>query len=433
MAGLFVGCAQFEVQEGWPKTNLSVALDAIRRLAQRGAGLVLLPEMFSTGFHYEGLAGLATGTPAILGRLREEAARLGVAICGSMPEPEEGRIFNTSYLIDERGELAAAYRKVHLFSPTGEPRHFAAGDTAVVGVAAGLRLGLLTCYDLRFPELARALCLAGAQALCVVAQWPAARAAHWRLLTRARALENQLYLVACNGCGSTAGGLDLAGGSVVVSPQGEVLAEAGTRAEEILAPLEPDRTEEFRRLLPALAERRPQAYRHVEKGPARGLKNPAAKVMSIEDCAPRLAAIRAGGGRIVFTNGCFDLLHVGHVRYLALARCLGDCLVVGMNTDGSVRALKGDTRPLVPEERRSEVLAALEVVDFVIPFSELTPERLICLIQPDVLVKGADWRPEAVVGREIIEARGGRVVLIDTTPGASTTALIEAVRSRSSA
>lgn len=420
MSQVQAGCVQFAVREGDVAANLAAALAGVGRLAERGARLVLLPEMFTTGFHYPALSELAKGSPQAVAQLREEAARLGVALCGSLPELDGERLYNTSYLIDERGEVCARYRKVHLFQPTGEHRHFNGGAAPALGVAAGLRLGLLTCYDLRFPELARALALAGAQALCVVAQWPAARLEHWRLLARARALENQLFLCACNCCGASAGGLKFAGHSLISAPQGGVLAEAGEGPEEILAPLDWRAAEEFRKALPAMSGRQPAAY-HLPCGPG--------KLTTASELAPRLAAIQASGGRVVFTNGCFDLLHVGHVRYLAQARACGDCLVVGLNTDGSVARLKGPGRPVVGEARRAEVLAALEAVDWVVLFAEDTPERLIGQLQPDVLVKGADWRPEAIVGREIVEARGGRVVLIEVTPGASTSALIAAIKS----
>jgi rfaE bifunctional protein nucleotidyltransferase chain/domain len=138
---------------------------------------------------------------------------------------------------------------------------------------------------------------------------------------------------------------------------------------------------------------------------------------------------RAKGKRIVFTNGCFDLMHVGHVRYLQAARDLGDLLVVGVNTDKSVRALnKGTGRPIVPESQRAEVLAALASVDFVVLFDEPDPGRLIAELQPDVLVKGGDWLPDQIVGRDTVEARGGIVKTIPLVPGVSTTALINKIK-----
>ena len=134
------------------------------------------------------------------------------------------------------------------------------------------------------------------------------------------------------------------------------------------------------------------------------------------------------GGRVVFTNGVFDLLHPGHVRYLQDARRLGALLIVAINSDRSVRAIKEPGRPLNSEDERAEILLSLECVDAVVVFDEDTPHRLIEAIQPDVLVKGADWGPTEIIGRDVVEARGGRVVRIDLAPGYSTTELIRRVQ-----
>jgi len=134
-------------------------------------------------------------------------------------------------------------------------------------------------------------------------------------------------------------------------------------------------------------------------------------------------------GPVVFTNGVFDLLHVGHVTLLEAARAEGDALVVGVNSDASVRRLeKGTDRPIVPEGERARLLAALASVDCVVVFDEETPLELIAVIQPDVLVKGADWAADAIVGRDIVEARGGRVVRAEIEPGYSTTAIIQKIK-----
>ncbi len=154
-----------------------------------------------------------------------------------------------------------------------------------------------------------------------------------------------------------------------------------------------------------------------------------AKKKSRRELIDAVSSDRRSGKRIVFTNGCFDLLHVGHVRYLQAARTLGDRLIVGVNTDHSVRSLsKGPDRPIVPEAQRTEVLAALACVDYVTLFDEPTPLALIAEVQPDVLVKGGDWKPEQIVGRELVEARGGRVIAIPLTPDTSTTGLINKIR-----
>lgn len=139
-------------------------------------------------------------------------------------------------------------------------------------------------------------------------------------------------------------------------------------------------------------------------------------------------AWRAAGRRVVFTNGCFDLLHAGHVHLLEEARAQGDLLVVGLNGDASVRTLKGEGRPVLPAEERAETLLALESVDAVVVYDEDTPRRLIQALLPDVLVKGADWAQDAIVGREEVEAAGGRVVRIELVPGRSTTRLVQQVQ-----
>jgi D-beta-D-heptose 7-phosphate kinase/D-beta-D-heptose 1-phosphate adenosyltransferase len=138
--------------------------------------------------------------------------------------------------------------------------------------------------------------------------------------------------------------------------------------------------------------------------------------------------MRAGGKKVVFTNGCFDLLHPGHVRYLAGARAHGDSLIVGVNTDRSVRAIKGPTRPINDEQDRAEIVAALAAVDAVVIFDEDDPYAIISAIQPDILAKGADWAPDAIIGRDIVEARGGKVIRIALAPGFSTTGMIEKIR-----
>ncbi len=151
-------------------------------------------------------------------------------------------------------------------------------------------------------------------------------------------------------------------------------------------------------------------------------------MVSIEACAAQVRTWQADGRIVVFTNGVFDLLHAGHVRYLAAARAEGDHLVVALNTDETVRAAKGPDRPVHPAAERAELVAALRVVNLAVIFAEPTPADLIALLQPDVLVKGADWPLDGIVGRDTVWARGGRVVRIPTEEGHSTTGLIGRVR-----
>jgi len=140
-----------------------------------------------------------------------------------------------------------------------------------------------------------------------------------------------------------------------------------------------------------------------------------------------LTELRRQGKRIIFTNGCFDLLHPGHIHTLTRAKALGDVLAVGINSDASVKRLKGAQRPILNETERALLLSALEAVDYVTLFTEDTPLELICLLRPQVLVKGGDWSPEAIVGKEAVEADGGEVVLIPYQPGFSTTGVIERI------
>lgn len=155
---------------------------------------------------------------------------------------------------------------------------------------------------------------------------------------------------------------------------------------------------------------------------------PARILSSYDEAAAAAHDARARGDRVVFTNGVFDLLHPGHVRYLEEARQLGDVLIVGINSDRSVRRNKGEERPILPQDERGELLAALRCVDAVVVFDEETPHTIICAVQPDVLVKGADWGPDNIVGRDVVEARGGRVVRVQLSDGLSTTELIGRVR-----
>lgn len=157
------------------------------------------------------------------------------------------------------------------------------------------------------------------------------------------------------------------------------------------------------------------------------------KVLSIAEAVAFVEHLRHTGKEVVFTNGVFDLLHPGHVRYLQDARREGDALIVAVNSDRSVRAVKGPARPVNPEGERAEVLAALACVDAVVVFDEDDPQQIISRLQPDVLVKGADWAENAIVGRETVELRGGRVVRIALADGYSSSAIIEKVRSAGSA
>ncbi len=151
-------------------------------------------------------------------------------------------------------------------------------------------------------------------------------------------------------------------------------------------------------------------------------------VLTLEQAILRFGREKRNGRRVVFSNGCFDLLHPGHIRSLEMARALGDVLIVGLNSDASVRQLKGQGRPVISERERAEILAALESVDAVVIFDDLTPRELIARLLPDILVKGGDWPGDQIVGREEVESAGGRVVSIPVVPGYSTSAILQKIR-----
>jgi D-beta-D-heptose 7-phosphate kinase/D-beta-D-heptose 1-phosphate adenosyltransferase len=154
------------------------------------------------------------------------------------------------------------------------------------------------------------------------------------------------------------------------------------------------------------------------------------KIKSLEQLVGERRALGCDGKRVVFTNGCFDLLHPGHVRYLAEARSLGDALVVALNSDRAVRELKGPSRPILAEDERAEVMAALESVTFVTVFDDVSPLETIVAVAPDVLVKGGDWGLDAIIGREEVEAAGGRVLSLPFVDGCSTSDIIERIAER---
>ncbi len=152
-----------------------------------------------------------------------------------------------------------------------------------------------------------------------------------------------------------------------------------------------------------------------------------AKIKPLDELVCELDRLKQQERRIVFTNGCFDLLHTGHTRYLEAARSYGDVLVVAVNSDSSVKKIKGDKRPLLPQDERAELLAALSVVDYVLVFDEPDPHHILSSIVPDILVKGGDWAPDEIIGRDIVETAGGKVIVVPEIPGRSTSKIIQSI------
>jgi predicted amidohydrolase len=249
---------QFNVKQGDVDTNLAYVREALARIAAQGANLAVLPEMWSSGFSYKNLNELALRTQGIVDELLELSRTHKLVIIGSMPEPNGDKVFNALYVIDN-GSLAGVYRKMHLFSLLGEERAFSGGDSWLCAETSLGKVGVIICYDLRFPELSRRLAIEGAQVICVPAQWPKPRQEHWRTLLRARAMENQLFIVACNACGII-GKLDFFGMSMIIDAKGELLAEAGEGEGEIVASLDMQAMTDWRAQIPCFNDRKPECY-----------------------------------------------------------------------------------------------------------------------------------------------------------------------------
>jgi predicted amidohydrolase len=258
MSSIKAAAIQFTVAQGDVDANLAYVRAALPRVADQGANLVVLPEMWSSGFSYRNLNELALRTEGIVDELLKLSAHHRLVIIGSMPEPNGDKVFNTIYVVDN-GRLAGVYRKIHLFSLLGEDRAFSGGDSWLLADTSIGKVGVIICYDLRFPELSRRLALEGAQVICVPAQWPKPRQEHWRTLLRARAIENQLFVVSCNTCG-TVGKLDFFGMSMIIDPKGEVVAEAGEEQREIVAELDLQMMADWRAQIPCFNDRKPASY-----------------------------------------------------------------------------------------------------------------------------------------------------------------------------
>lgn len=256
MKPVFASIFQFDIKRGDVAYNLQLVLENLEKCPE---GVVVLPEMWACGFDYKKLPEHALKTPELLDELSAIAKKKNLIISGTLPELMDGRVFNTAYLIDANGKIAGVYRKVHLFLAGGEGKGFIPGEsTAVFDTEIG-PIGMVICYDLRFPELSRTLALKGAKIITISAQWPRPRITHWRTLSRARAIENQLFTVACNRCGKD-GKMDYAGGSIIVSPINEILAEAGEEEALRTGIMDFSVLEDYRKNIPCLKERQPDVY-----------------------------------------------------------------------------------------------------------------------------------------------------------------------------
>lgn len=422
MPRFLVGLVQFTPKPRDVQANLTRIDCTITGLARKGVELVILPELWSTGPLSPRDKALAHKTPSLLGHLQSLAHANGITLVGSLPELSEDRLYNTAYVVGPEG-VVGSYRKIHLFAPFGEEGLFTPGGSAspVWTLVSHKEIGLgpLICFDLRFPEICRHLVWQGAQLLVVSALWPKSRRAHFDLLLQARAVENQCFIAAANAWGQV-GPISFGGGSCVIDPTGEVLGSASDSEDNVVLTIDLETLSTTRKIF--------STARSLQ-----GWLSPSdLKLLDLPSLVVLSRRRRAAGQRLVFTNGCFDLLHAGHVAYLESARRRGDFLVVGVNSDSSVRSLKGSERPITPEGMRAQVLAGLGCVDYVVVFEDLTPIHLIETLRPDVLVKGADWSEEEIVGSDAVRSWGGEVVCIPLVSDLSTTCIVGRIRSISS-
>ena len=389
-------------------------LRLIESLKDKGVSIVVLPELWPSGPISTSNSNVFDKTPEILFKLEAVVSGMdGTAIMCGLPErvelEGENRQYNSAFFIS-RQSTPLAYRKIHLFPPFGEEKVFSPGKSPlpvwyrVKGVELGI--GPAICFDLRFPELFRHYATEGCKLLVCHALWPEERIEHFITLLRARAIENQCFSIGVNAAGKGFGGM-----STVFGPGGELVAQAGRGKETLLCEFDLGKIDEWRnRFLTA----RPQKWH----------KGANQKIMTLDAMEEVVKRRKALGQRCVFTNGCFDILHAGHVAYLEEARRQGDFLVLAINSDVSIRAIKGPLRPINPETMRATVVAGLESVDYVVVFDEPTPIKLIETLLPDVLVKGEDWGEDEIVGAKTVKAHGGRVVRIPFVHDVSTTKII---------
>lgn len=258
MKQLRCAAIQFNIDLGNIDSNRKQVAAALRRVAAAGAGLVVLPEMWSCGYDYRHLSTLAQRTPEIIKELQQLCAELSLVSVGSLPELNDGKIYNTAYVIDQ-GVVLSSYRKLHLFSAMGEDKHLSAGNQSLVVDTSVGKIGVAICYDLRFPELFRKLALEGAEIICIPAEWPKPRGEHWQTLLRARAIENQLFVVAANCC-RVQGKLDFCGLSRIISPLGTILAAAAEEDTELIADCDFNEMAAYREQIKILHDRRADIY-----------------------------------------------------------------------------------------------------------------------------------------------------------------------------
>lgn len=385
------------------------------------SNFIVLPELcfFGVITSKKEILGLSQEIHKIVEELTQFSREHRLTICTIMPIIKEDMIFNTT-IVFFQGQLIEAYSKINLFPPMKEHLIFEKGSiikpVTLKIDEIDVNVGFLTCFDLRFPELARQLSTLGAEIIIVNALWPIERIHHFSTLLQARAIENQLFVAGINSYGRK-DTYFFGGKSCLIAPDGKILALMTDNDKFLTCTIDLEEVTKVRQNFNT-------SFLRTEPLISQN------KILSLDELTNIVNKRRRYGEKMVFTNGCFDILHAGHVAYLKEARMLGDFLVVGLNSDNSVRRIKGEKRPINSETHRAKILESLQCVDYITIFEEDTPINLISSLIPDVLVKGADWKENEIVGADLVKANGGVVKTIKFQYDTSTTKILEKIKSR---
>lgn len=257
-----ISLGQMDVKLARPDENLATVREMTAEAARRGSDLVVFPELWSSGYDLRHTDKYATAVDeGLFATVAGLARDYEIAICGScLADLGQGAVGNTAVYFDQGGINRGVYSKIHLFGMMDEDKYLTAGQERAMVDGSWGPMGLAICYDLRFPELFRAYALGGAQAVILPSEWPQPRLAHWRLLLRARAVENQMFMIACNRVGRT-GKTEFFGHSTIVDPMGEIVVEAGDQEQLVTAEIDLKKVETTRRWMPIFADRRPESYK----------------------------------------------------------------------------------------------------------------------------------------------------------------------------
>ncbi|RLG12526.1 D-glycero-beta-D-manno-heptose 1-phosphate adenylyltransferase [Candidatus Pacearchaeota archaeon] len=395
-----ISLAQIEIS-----SDLEKNLKKIKEFLYDAKGdFVFFPELSLTGYQIKKENFDFKKIEKAVNELQKDVIFLKKHLFIGVPILKDGKIYNSVIWISPQ-EIKVISEKKLLFPQLDDI--FEEGNQKEIIYLNNIRAGILICFELRSPEIARFFIKNGAELLIILAQWPLERIEHWKTLLKARAIENQVYVIGVNAIGKFKD-IVLGGNSCIISPSGEIIKIIPEKETLIECEIT---TNFFKIPYP--------------------LKTPYFtnnKVKTLEELLPIVEKRRKKGQKMVFTNGCFDILHAGHVDYLEKARNFGDFLVIGLNTDNSIKKIKGSSRPINSQEFRAKVLAGLECVDYIVFFDEEIPEKLIKVLKPDFLVKGADWEEDKIVGANFVKSYGGKVKRIKFIYNTSTTQIINRIK-----